>query len=181
MHVSLWLARVLRPRMRPSPDVSRRPSTSDGLTAVSAHEADDYYLPWPRCSWLASLASPTGSSGSVRTFPRRTPPRRAAAVILPPSASLRARVPCVGDTCVGSTTPGTVRLRPNTQGRRWTPARTSRPPDAVCPSGRSSIPAAHNVGRGSGGERYQSVNNGPADWPTTDRFLVRRARWRRFF
>lgn len=145
MRVSLWLARVLRPRMRPSPDVSRRPGTSDGLTAVRACERDDYYSPWPQCSWWASPTSPTGSSGSVRTFPRRTPPRRAAAVILPPSASPRARVPCVGDTCVGSTTPGTARLPPNTPDRRWTPARTSRPPDVVCRSGRSSVPATHNV------------------------------------
>lgn len=146
MRVSLWLARVLRSRMRPSPDVSRRSGRPDGLTSVSAHERDDYYSPWPQCSWWASPASPTGSSGSVRIFPRRIPLRPAAAMILPLSASLRARVPCVGDTCVGSMTPGTVRLRPNTPDRRWTPARTSRPPDAVCPSDRSSVPAAQNIG-----------------------------------
>lgn len=143
--MSLWLTLDPCPHMRPLPDVSRQPGGPDGLTTVGARESDNYYSPWPRCLWWVSPASPTRSSGSVRTSLRRTLPRRAAAAIPPLSASPRARVLCAGGTCVGSMTPGTARPRPNTPGRRWTLARTFRLPDVVCPSGRSSVPAAHDV------------------------------------
>lgn len=80
--------------------------------------SDAIHLPWPRCSWWAFPAGPTGSSGSERTCPRRTPLRRAVAAIPPPCASPRARAPCAGDTCAGNTIPGTARPRPNTPGHR---------------------------------------------------------------